>query len=144
MEIMRRYTLDELAAMPDQTDWARVDAMTDEELTANALADPNNPPLTEEEFQDMRPAREVLPETMGPEMAAELLNHKVRPGNQKTKPDHISQTDWDDVDIPELTDADFQRMRPAHEVLPEILGPEMATALLNSKDRPNNQKTKVA
>jgi putative transcriptional regulator len=30
---------------------ARLDAMTDEEITAAALSDPDNPPLTEEEFQ---------------------------------------------------------------------------------------------
>ena len=38
---------------PHATDWARVDAMTDEEATANALSDPNNPPLTEERLEKM-------------------------------------------------------------------------------------------
>lgn len=33
---------------------ARLDAMTDEELTANALSDPDNPPLTEVEIQHFR------------------------------------------------------------------------------------------
>lgn len=28
------------------SDWERVDAMTEEEVEANALADPDNPPLT--------------------------------------------------------------------------------------------------
>lgn len=37
------------------------------------------------------------------------------------KPKHITQKDWDDVDIPELTDEDFKRMRPAREVVPEIV-----------------------
>jgi uncharacterized protein (DUF4415 family) len=37
------------------------------------------------------------------------------------KPKHIKQKDWDDVDIPELTNEDFKRMRPASEVLPEIV-----------------------
>jgi putative transcriptional regulator len=31
-----------------QTDWGRLDAMTDEEITAAALADPDNPPLSDE------------------------------------------------------------------------------------------------
>lgn len=37
-----------------QTDWARVDAMTDEEAYQNALDDPDNPPLTTEQLSKMR------------------------------------------------------------------------------------------
>ena len=37
------------------------------------------------------------------------------------KPKDIKQKDWDDVDIPELTNEDFKRMRPASEVVPEIV-----------------------
>jgi uncharacterized protein (DUF4415 family) len=36
--------------------------MTDEETTRAAQSDPDNPPLTDEELQRMRPAREVHPE----------------------------------------------------------------------------------
>lgn len=36
---------------PDQL--ARLDAMTEEEIEANALSDPDNPPLTEEELARM-------------------------------------------------------------------------------------------
>ena len=32
------------------TDWSRIDAMTDEEIEANALADPDSAPETEEEI----------------------------------------------------------------------------------------------
>ncbi|SDB25652.1 BrnA antitoxin family protein [Bauldia litoralis] len=39
---------------------------------------------------------------------------------EKKKPDHISQEDWDAVDVPEWTDERFRRARPAHEVLPDI------------------------
>jgi putative transcriptional regulator len=48
--------------MPDGTeqpfqapepDYARIDAMTDAELTANALSDPDNPPVSPEEFRAM-------------------------------------------------------------------------------------------
>lgn len=35
----------------DQTDWAYLTAMTDEEAEANALADPDNPPMTQEQLQ---------------------------------------------------------------------------------------------
>jgi putative transcriptional regulator len=31
---------------PDQTDWAALRAMTDEQINAAALADPDNPPIT--------------------------------------------------------------------------------------------------
>jgi len=37
-----------------QSDWARVDAMTEEELHQNALNDPDNPPLTSEQLARMR------------------------------------------------------------------------------------------
>ncbi|MGH2617929.1 MAG: helix-turn-helix domain-containing protein [Thermomicrobiales bacterium] len=40
----------------DRTDWARLEAMTEEEIEANALSDPDNPPLTPEELARMRPA----------------------------------------------------------------------------------------
>lgn len=35
----------------DRTDRDRVDAMTDDEIEAAALADPDNPPLTEEQLK---------------------------------------------------------------------------------------------
>ena len=37
-----------------RTDWDRVRAMTEEEIDANAAADPDNPPLTPEELSRMR------------------------------------------------------------------------------------------
>ncbi len=39
----------------DRTDWARLEAMTEEEIDANALSDPDNPPSTPEELARMRP-----------------------------------------------------------------------------------------
>lgn len=36
---------------------ARLDAMTDEEITAAALSDPDNPPLTDDEIERFRAAR---------------------------------------------------------------------------------------
>ena len=49
---------DQYGMTPD--DWARLDAMTDEEITAAALSDPDCPPLTPEQLARMRriaPAR---------------------------------------------------------------------------------------
>lgn len=37
-----------------RTDWARLAAMTEEEIEANARSDPDNPPLTEAELARMR------------------------------------------------------------------------------------------
>jgi putative transcriptional regulator len=37
-----------------KTDWARLQAMTEEEIEANAPSDPDNPPLTAEELARMR------------------------------------------------------------------------------------------
>ena len=37
-----------------KSDWARVDAMTDEDAYQNALDDPDNPPLTPERLAKMR------------------------------------------------------------------------------------------
>ena len=40
--------------LPDRTDRARLEAMTEEEIEANALSDPDNLPLTPEELARMR------------------------------------------------------------------------------------------
>lgn len=40
--------------MEDPTDWERFDALTEEEITAAALSDPDNPPLTDEELARFR------------------------------------------------------------------------------------------
>lgn len=37
-----------------RTGWARIDAMTEEEIEANAASDPDNPPLTAEQLARMR------------------------------------------------------------------------------------------
>jgi putative transcriptional regulator len=53
-----RYTLDPNnppQMTPEQK--ARLDAMTDEEITAAALSDPDNPPLTDEEIERFAAAR---------------------------------------------------------------------------------------
>jgi putative transcriptional regulator len=47
-----RYLRDNLP--PDQTDWARVAAMTDDETMAAALSDPDAQPLTPEQLARMQ------------------------------------------------------------------------------------------
>jgi hypothetical protein len=47
---------------PDQTDWAALRAMTDEEINAAALADPDNQPITpERQARLKRVSREKWP-----------------------------------------------------------------------------------
>jgi putative transcriptional regulator len=53
-----RYSRDNLPA--DKTDWARIDAMTDEEVVAAALSDPDAQPLTPEQL-----AKRKLPGIFG-------------------------------------------------------------------------------
>ena len=48
------YTLETLP--PSESDWARVDAMSDEEVIAAAMSDPDGPPLTKEQLARMRRA----------------------------------------------------------------------------------------
>ena len=43
---------DRLGMSPE--DWKRLDAKTDEEITAAALTDPDNPPLTDEQLANFR------------------------------------------------------------------------------------------
>jgi putative transcriptional regulator len=47
-----RYSRDTLP--PDKTDWARINAMADEEIVAAALPDPDAQPLTAEQLVRMR------------------------------------------------------------------------------------------
>jgi putative transcriptional regulator len=43
----------------DTFDWSRTDAMTDEQIYAAALADPDAQPLTEEQVPEMKPVPRV-------------------------------------------------------------------------------------
>jgi putative transcriptional regulator len=57
---MRRFTLDpNNPPTMSREARARLDAMTDEEITAAAESDPDNPPLTDEELARIRMARRV-------------------------------------------------------------------------------------
>jgi hypothetical protein len=46
---------------PDDTDWARVKAMTDDEIEAAAKADPDAQPLTPQQLARMRRAGDAQP-----------------------------------------------------------------------------------
>ena len=48
-----------------------------------------------------------------------------------------------DDEIPEWTEEDFARARPAREVLPEIFPPEIAAEMLKPRGRPCKSETKV-
>ena len=50
----RRFVYDPTNPPQDETNWARVDGMTDEEINAAAAADPDAPPLSEEELAEFR------------------------------------------------------------------------------------------
>ena len=56
-----RYTRSELDALPDETDWERVDALTDEDIEKAALSDPDDPPTDADFWKD---ATVVMPENM--------------------------------------------------------------------------------
>ena len=55
------YTRSELDALPDETDWERVDALTDEDIEKAALSDPDDPPTEADFWKD---ATVVMPENM--------------------------------------------------------------------------------
>jgi putative transcriptional regulator len=57
---MARFTLDpnNLPTMSKE-EWARLEAMTDEQITAAAESDPDNPPLTDGELERVQTARRV-------------------------------------------------------------------------------------
>ena len=51
-ERILRYTLEEIENLPDDTDWERVDAMTDEEVMQAALSDKDAQPTDEAFWKD--------------------------------------------------------------------------------------------
>ena len=56
-----KYTRSELDTLPDETDWERVDALTDEDIDAAASSDPDAPPTDASFWKD---ATVVMPENM--------------------------------------------------------------------------------
>ena len=64
------YTRSELDTLPDETDWERVDALTDEDIEEAALSDPDDPPTDADFWKD---ATVVMPENM--EEPTDLQNY---------------------------------------------------------------------
>ncbi len=60
--------------------------------------------------------------------------------SRKKKPAHISQEDWDAVDSPPMTNAQLARMRPAREVMPDLVAAYEAGSLRYRGQR-GKQKT---
>src|SRR5258708_6060270 len=62
-EHITRVSLKQARKMKSETDWARLDAMTEEEIDRAAAEDPDNPPMTEEDWKN---ARVVWPQGKAP------------------------------------------------------------------------------
>ena len=56
-----KYTRFEINTLPDETDWERVDALTDEDIDAAASSDPDAPPTDASFWKD---ATVVMPENI--------------------------------------------------------------------------------
>ena len=56
-----KYTRSEIDTLPDETDWERVDALTDEDIDAAASSDPDAPPTDASFWKD---ATVVMPENI--------------------------------------------------------------------------------
>ena len=82
-----RRTQEDLEKMDSTTksDWTKIDAFTDEQLTQNALDDPDNPPLTDDDLAKARPASVVLHEIVCQELAGEMLKKRGRPKKESPK-----------------------------------------------------------
>lgn len=80
------YSVDELAGLPSLTDWERVQALTDKDISAAALSDPDTPSgHSEEDNISLGRGRDALLKIM-PEMAANtLLKQRGRPKALKPK-----------------------------------------------------------
>ena len=48
-----------------------------------------------------------------------------------------------DKENPEWTDKDFQHARPAAEVLPDLLGPQIAAGIVKPRGRPRTAASKI-
>ena len=49
-----RTTFDKAKNSEDLTDWKRIDSMSESEIEANALSDPNNQPITPNSLKNIR------------------------------------------------------------------------------------------
>jgi uncharacterized protein (DUF4415 family) len=85
-----------------------IDAATDEDdaaLIAAAEADPDNPPLTDDQLRRMRPAHEVCPQLV----ARQLRRERGRPKSAVTKQQVTLRIDRDVLDKFRSTGEGWQR-----------------------------------
>lgn len=62
----------------DGTDWQRLAEMTEEEIEANALSDPDNPPLTDAELRSFRRVVDVRGIRQRQHLTQEQFSHRYR------------------------------------------------------------------
>lgn len=67
-----RYTLKEVKNLPDDTDWKRVDSMTDDDIYLDALDDPDAQP-TDAEFWFRKTDPPISDETVSIEVPKVLI-----------------------------------------------------------------------
>jgi uncharacterized protein (DUF4415 family) len=72
------------------------------------LIDKENPEWTEEEFRKSRPAPEVMPELVGPQVAADMLKRRGRPKAAETKTHFNIRLDADVLDAFKATGRGWQ------------------------------------
>ena len=60
-ENITRVTLDPNNPSKGKTDWEQVDAMTEEEIRAAALSDPDAQPVAPEELREFKPVTHAKP-----------------------------------------------------------------------------------
>ena len=59
--IIKTMTTEKIKKGKSKTDWAKVDAMTDEEISKGIAVDPDTYELTDEEFTKLKSASEIMP-----------------------------------------------------------------------------------
>ncbi len=61
---IKTMTTEEIKKSKSKTDWAKVDAMTDEEIAKGIAADPDTYEMTNEELAKLKSASEVIPKVV--------------------------------------------------------------------------------
>lgn len=66
----KKLTLLDGSTVEDLTDWKRLESMTDEDVTASALSDPDAQPLTDAQWKRARRLRDVPGTTLAEKLRA--------------------------------------------------------------------------
>lgn len=113
------------------SDWARVDAFTDEELHQNALDDPDNPPLTPEQLARFR-------RVPNPRQIREALGLTQREFAKQFEISRDNIRDWEDgVRRPDSTAGTYLRVIQQN---PDAV----REALAQTYDKPTPEPAKLA